>query len=312
MGEWSKKIGEVGEEIVGEFFGLIGWQDSRKNLTLPCLKPEKHGAGEKSKQTHGIDYLFSYESQLEDRTLNHLVVSVKYSSKPYPASPSAKFKDHFFDLTKTLECFKNSEIRSSSNNQFTGIDNARNVGVLFWLSNDTNSDGDVIKKVAGARGLDDYSYESLYLIDNHRFSFIYDSIKFLRLKYPSCDIDFFYPSTGRNFNISNRDTSGKILPVEFVNSSLLPFKIINEKGDKIFSISVIDSFNMDHLKRVIGLAQEMTSDLANSTVIMFPDYDRLKHENDVYEAKQGFKNKTFTNTVTVTSFRSDFRSLGNE
>lgn len=68
MGEWSKKIGEVGEEIVGEFLDLIGWGDSQKGLSLPCIKRTNHGTVEKPKNTHGIDYLFSHESQLTDRT----------------------------------------------------------------------------------------------------------------------------------------------------------------------------------------------------------------------------------------------------
>lgn len=95
MGEWSKKIGEVGEEIVGEFFDLIGWSDSQSNISMPCVKGQRHGSGDSARNTHGIDYLFSCDSQLEDRTLNHIVVSVKYTSNPYPGSPNANSKSIF-------------------------------------------------------------------------------------------------------------------------------------------------------------------------------------------------------------------------
>ena len=81
MGEWSRRIGEVGEDIVGEFFELIGWGDSQRNLDLPCMKGQHHKNSESEgpRTTHGIDYFFSYKSQLFDRTLDHLVISVKYT-----------------------------------------------------------------------------------------------------------------------------------------------------------------------------------------------------------------------------------------
>lgn len=43
MGEWSKKIGELGEGIVGEFLDLIGWGNSQKGLSLPrlCIAAEQ-------------------------------------------------------------------------------------------------------------------------------------------------------------------------------------------------------------------------------------------------------------------------------
>jgi hypothetical protein len=312
MGEWSKKIGEAGEEIVGEFFELIGWSDPQMNHSIPCVKGQKHGDPNKEKKTHGIDYLFSYESQLENRTLNHLVVSVKYTSAPYPASPNSKFKEHFLDLTKTLECFKRSEIKRSSGQQFSGVDTAKDIGVLFWLSNDVNGDQNVINKISGVRNLDDYPYEAIYIVDNHRISFIYDSVCYLKLKHPSCTIEYFYPNTGRNYNPAMRNASGKILPVEFINSSVQTFKITESSGNKIFVIAVIDDFHIDHMKRLLGLAQEITSDLAFKTLILFPNFDRLLHENQVREAKAGFSNKSFTESVSVASFRNDFRSAGNE
>ena len=68
MGEWSKKVGEKGEEIVGEFLHLIGWGNAQNNITLDCIKGKNHGTSESPKKTHGIDYLFSYKSQLLERT----------------------------------------------------------------------------------------------------------------------------------------------------------------------------------------------------------------------------------------------------
>jgi hypothetical protein len=40
---------------------------------------------------------------------------------------------------------------------------------------------------------------------------------------------------------------------------------------------------------------------------LFPDYDQLFHENQVREAKAGFEDKGFTESVRVGAFRTGFR-----
>jgi hypothetical protein len=313
MGEWSRRIGEVGEEIVGEFFELIGWSNSRSNLNLPCMKRQRHQTGANPRTTHGIDYLFSYESTLCDRTLEHLVVSVKYTLDPYPANPSTKFKGYFSELARTMECFKKSEIRQSSNIQFYGIDEARDIGVLFWLTGNVSGVDNIIQEVAGVRNIDEFSYDSIYIVDNKCVGFIYYTLKYLSTSRPDSEIEFFYPSTGKNHNPISRESSGKILPVEFINSNILPLKLINKKDkSKTFVLSVTDNFHRDYLKRLIGLAHEMTADFVNDTLILFPDFNQLLHENQVNEAKSSFKDQRFTESVRVFSYRLDFRNIGNE
>ncbi|WP_075187525.1 GapS4a family protein [Teredinibacter haidensis] len=312
MGEWSKKIGEVGESVVEEFFDLIGWANSQSNLTLPCFRGIRHGKEGSPKQTHGIDRLYSYESPLEDGVLNHLVTSVKYTSSPYPKTPNSVFKGHFLDLTKTLECFKKSELKTRSNKDFSGIDVAKNIGVLFWLSHEVEMDVDILQKVSGCKGLDEYSYDAVYVVDNKRVGFIYDSIQFVKSAYPIGEFEFFYPSTGKNINPLNKKSSGEFLPVEYINSSVLVFKVTDESEKKTLIISCINEFDNSSLRRLIGLAQEISQDLTASIVILFPDYNKLHHENYVSDAKAGFRNKSFTNTIKVSSFRSDFRGLADE
>jgi hypothetical protein len=312
MGEWSRRIGEVGEDIVGEFFDLIGWGDAQRNLTLSCMKGSRHGTGDRPRMTHGIDYFFPYESHLASKTLDNLVISVKYTMGSYPSNPNSKFKEHFLDLSKTMECFKSSEIRRSSNSQFSGVDSARDVGVLFWLSNDADSTGNIIQKVALARNLDEYKFNSIFVVDNSRVSFIYDVIKYLSIQRPDADIEFCYPNNGRNYNPIKKESSGKILPVEFVNSGVLPLKLVDQTNNKTLVIAVIDDFHRDYLKRLMGLSLQITDDFAKDTLILFPNFDRLRHENQVSEAKSSFKNKRFTETVRVSSYRTDFRNTINE
>ncbi len=311
MGEWSRRIGEVGEEIIGEFLDLIGWSDSQRSLTLPCMKGQRHGDSNHAKTTHGIDYLFAYESQLSHRTLDQLVISVKYTSNPYPTNPKTKFKEHFFDIAKTMECFKRSEIRRSSSSQFSGVDRTREIGVLFWITNDRSGVDSIIQKVANVNSIDDYEYDSIYIVDNSCISFIYDTVKYLSLNRPDSEIEFFYPNTGKNYNPINKESSGKILPVEFINSNVLLLKLSRD-NNQTFVVAVADEFDRDHLKRLIGLAYEITQDFAQDTLILFPNFDAMLHENLVSEAKSSFRDKRFTEKVRVYSYRTDFRNISNE
>ena len=308
MGEWSKKVGERGENLIKEFFELIGWSNSQDGLEMLCLRSESHEG-----KTHGIDRFFSYKSPLEDGVLNNVLSSVKYSSAEYPSAPSSLFKRHFFDLAKTLECFKNSDIRRSAIKNFVGIDCSKNIGVLFWLSNYREQNRDILSEVASCKGLDAYAYETIYVVDNKRISFVYDSIQTLKSRFPSQSIEFFYPSTGKNINPLAKSSSGPVLPVEYINSSVLLFKVVDKSNEsKTLVISCIDQFSSVDLKRLIGLAQEISQDLTNSTLILFPDYDYLNNENEVNDAKSGFNNQSFVNSVKVASFRDDFRNMSNE
>lgn len=318
MGEWSKRVGEAGEEIVKEFFELIGWMDSLGNISIPCVNGERHKTKKdgKPRPTHGIDRLYSYKSPLEDGVLNHVIASVKYTAEPYPANPNSKFKEHFLDLTKTLECFKRSEQKQKANRNHSGVDVAKDVGVLFWLSNDVKREVDILKEVARCKGLDEYPFETVYLVDNNRVSFVYDSIKILKMAYADSTIEFFYPSTGKNINPLEKSSSGVSLPVEYINSSVLLFRVENKYNSNgrstILIISTIERFDSSNLKRLLGLAQEISQDWAASILILFPDYNKLEHENDVLDAKSGFINKSFTSSVKVSSIHGDFRSLIDE
>ncbi|GHS95102.1 hypothetical protein FACS1894207_4220 [Bacteroidia bacterium] len=93
MGEYSKRIGEIGEEIVSEFLSLIGWNQLVRNFDIPSIDPEKH-----EKKNHGIDAYFHYQSPVISRTLENVLISVKYSNDKYPNAPVEKFKSYYRDL----------------------------------------------------------------------------------------------------------------------------------------------------------------------------------------------------------------------
>lgn len=308
MGEWSKKIGELGEGIVGEFLDLIGWGNSQKGLSLPCVRSNSHRISKNPRSEHGIDYLFSCESQLIDRTLDNLIISVKYTSEPYPSAPNGKFKEHFIDLARAIECFKYSQIKQDANSHFSGVERARNIGVLFWLSHGDPAYQDVIQKVARVRGIEENGYDSIYIADNKRVSFIYNTIKYIEKTRPDSEIEFFYQDTGKNNNPLSRKSSGRVLPVEFINSGILLIKLINPDNSKTFVVSVIDEFDRDSFKRLMGLSFRTMHDFAQDSLILFPNFDLALHENLVIEAKSSFRDVKFTGSVRVDSYTKDFRT----
>ena len=104
-------------------------------------------------------------------------------------------------------------------------------------------------------------------------------------------------------------SSGAILPVEFLTSSVLLLTVDSPGAEKTFVVSTSTDFNADRLRRLLGLAQEITQDLPAKTLILFPDYQRLSHENTVREVKAAFSDRDFVRRVSVASYRSDFRSL---
>jgi hypothetical protein len=126
MGEFSKRIGEIGEEIVIDFLNLIGWTNPQRNFDIPSINPDKH-----NKKNHGIDGYFHYISPMITNTIENIIISSKYSKDPYPNNPITKFKDYYWDLAIAIESFKKSELRSSTLNGHNRIESAFDRGIIF-------------------------------------------------------------------------------------------------------------------------------------------------------------------------------------
>ena len=130
MGEWSKQIGDVGEEIVGKLLREIGWGDNQSRVEIACAEETKHARkGSERRQTHGIDFLFSYRSPFCDGMLDNLVISAKYSADAYPPSPKSQFRSHFEDLVQTVHCFGRSDVRRVQIEGMPGTRRSRDIGV---------------------------------------------------------------------------------------------------------------------------------------------------------------------------------------
>ncbi|WP_430613181.1 GapS4a family protein [Flavobacterium sp. JP2137] len=304
MGEWSKKIGEYGENVVKIFFSAIGWYDLATGISLPCLNNQTHlNDKDKPKETHGIDFLFSYINPLVSGQLNNIVISSKYKTEKYPNSATKLFKEFMEDLITTVECYQSSTLKFNSTSNFN-YSSANDIGVLFWLNNNPDSTDDLISIVANARIVDTYSNNTIFLMDNKRVAFILEVMKFVKTKSNKYDYSFYYPNTGQNINPVERQNAGKILPVEYLNSSIIPVRLVNKDNQKeiCLLLATLDDFDIHDLLRLIGLAKDITTELVGSIIIAFPDYQELKHSEAVAIAKQNFQANEFTKTISVINF----------
>lgn len=308
MGEWSKKLGEHGEDVVAAFMYMIGWKAPLTGIDLDCYRGHEHSQGNSPRRSHGVDFLFPCVSPLEDEVLKHLLVSSKYSSNAYPASPANKFKDYFLDLAMALECYRRSAQKKLINSGYQGISAEQIAGVLFWINDEDPSDMDVVRKIAASKGIDDLNYNTIYVVDNYRASFLYESITYTRSRYGSENVRFLYPSTGRNISPSTRMTSGTVLPPEYLNSGIVPF-VVQQNGVKSLTICCQDNFSSEALSRLVGFSISIGSEFPGKIEISFADYSFAKHEQDVGMVKAMISNKEVAQTVEVTRYSQDFRSI---
>lgn len=310
MGEWSKTIGEYGEETIENFLKLIGWGEAPKNIPFKCLKTKKHSTdSEKNRQTHGIDFYFSYLSPLVDNTLKNIHISSKYKTSVYPNSPARLFKEYAQELAWTIDCFKISQKKSEFSSSIKGYKHVEEIGVLFWLTNNETSYDDLASKLAAVNLNFEGPIQNLYLVDNKRISFIIQALRYANSSYKNHTINFFYPNTGKNIIPTQKQDYGKILPVEYINSSIILLRVQDEVGKTGLIIFSIDPFSKTDLARLIGLSQDLSKSWSGFINICFPNYEKLLHDPEVRQIKADFHKDLFVDNLTVTSYSNSFKSI---
>lgn len=302
MGEFSKRIGEIGEEIVVQFLALIGWYQPVRNFDIPSIDPEKHG-----KNFHGIDAYINYKSPMISRTLENILISVKYSKDKYPNTPVEKFKDYYKDLGMAIESFKKSEMRAKTINSHSDFETTFDRGIIFWLNNVDDDSQDLLYKLSKLEAPKDFNHDGIFLVDNKKIEFFFKAIEFVKRTYPNKDIQFTYFNTGLN---SDNDTpkNGSIMPVQYLASNILPIRVQTDTDKNTLILCSREKFEEDELIKLIGLAKNITANYQSNTIIAFPDYDRLRHEQLVNSAKLIVEESSFTNSLSVENFNPNFRN----
>jgi hypothetical protein len=302
MGEFSKRIGEIGEEIVVEFLALIGWHQPVRNFDIPSTDPEKH-----EKQSHGVDGYFHYQSPMISRTLENILFSVKYSKDKYPNAPVEKFKQYYKDLGMAIESFKKSEMRAKTINNRSNFETVFDRGIIFWLNNIDDDSQDILQKLSKLEAPKDFNHDGIFFVDNKKIEFFFTAIEFAKRKYPNKPIQFTYFNTGLNSD-NDAPKNGTIMPVQYLASNILPIRVQTDSDKSSLILCSRENFEEEELIKLIGLAKNITANYQANTIIAFPDYNRLEHEQLVDSAKLIIEESSFTNSLSVENFNTNFRN----
>jgi hypothetical protein len=305
MPEKSKKSGEYGEIVTRELLKLIGWKEPIENVDIKCYKSRYHQISEHPRKTHGIDFIFNYESQLVNNRQECNVISSKYEEK-YSSLITA-FKSHLKDIAFAIQCFPYDDYYKTD--VVPNIDKKNINGIIFWLSrSEDECFKNVYNEISSFRNSENIQFGPIYLVDNLHASFLYSIITDLKTKYND-DYYFVYQTTGNNINAINRKSYGKILPVEMITSPLHIIKSSLGK-DETLNIYLLDSYSEENFGRLITLARDLTEQWASKIVILFKHFDKFSSENSVKKIKLKFSDKDLTEKIQVSSFNlQSFRKL---
>lgn len=281
MGELSKKSGEIGEKIASALLASLGWKPSIHNVSIKCNTRGHVNESGNQRVTHGEDEIFICSSPFHDNRTDIVHISKKNHIQKYPTESSLKslFKDHIKELHETIECAKHSpELKILT----TGAKKEKShSGLLIWLQEDELDIEHNIKPILANTQLAIKSKVPIYLIDNHRASFLFNIIEDLKGRSEDGEVNFWYPKIGTALSVDeNRD--GSFLPLELIASDIVTATVETQHGKEMI-IYANQSFGPEAYRRLIAYGLHFCSGLINTIRIGMPDYNAA---NDDFQAKE--------------------------
>lgn len=296
MAEDSVCSGRDGEKIANEILKLIGWRTASWNMDIDCAFPSRHKPAVKNNPHHGIDILYSYDNPLCHDRRDIIIGSVKHNENGYSSSKGSELTKHISDLAENLDCAKQSDDilrwvgNSSLQTHFKGL--------LFCLSSlDSEKEYDLTQYINNDIDFGTNKFEEIFLVDNKRATFLVSSIKTAENYRSSSEVKFLYQNTGRNMEKSQLLLSGERLPIQLINSEIIPI-VKEEKGTGKISCLIFcnNPYSKENVSRLIWLSHKLCG-LTNEIRIYLPDYDNNK-KYEVNAVKQLFKDESFTTKIT--------------
>jgi hypothetical protein len=308
-GEKSKGSGEYGEGIARQFLKLIGWENALTGKDIPCVRKDIHKNAEGNpRQNHGVDFIVKYECSLMSRVECDVLISVKHRDG-YPTTTKGaitEFKTFLKDITEATECYPAHELFSQ---HILGTNKINISNVIMWINSQLGKENEgVISEIQDFRNNENIDYKTVYLIDNKKANFLYSSIQHVKNK--GSDYYFYYPDTGINMDTVQRKHQGYILPVQYINSPIQLFKVIESTGECLV-ITTEDDFTIEYFERLVQLARLTTEGWASKIIIAFPNYNDYGNKEDVKKAILQIRDETFAKKINVERYNySDFRNIG--
>ena len=100
-----------------------------------------------------------------------------------------------------------------------------------------------------------------------------------------------------------------IFPVQFINCPVIPLRITDKQGRKILYLAVRENFEEETLKRLLGLAQALTSGWCSKIILGFSDYQEIKHSSIKETIFLNFNQPEFTDMVEIKCYQDTFKSF---
>jgi len=282
----------INHRIVKKILELIGWNQFGENQSIEIFN--EHTS---ENDIHSVNFIGDFESKLKEKTGDFIMVSSLHDFS-YPNTSKAEITKYLKDVDVILE-----DSKKNNDAPLKRFESTNYHSLLFWLTTD-NDDlfRDFIHQTKDnyKRNLlnDELTY---FLIDNKRANFLISSIITAKNYRENIPVKFLYPITEANQSPDRIGQRGMKLPVEYINSSVIP--IAKEDKSKIsFLLFCSDSFSPESLKKLIWLTIRLTSGFGNEYLLYFPDYNEEQNKNEALKIIRSFDEELLDDKIRVLKY----------
>jgi len=284
----------INHRIVKKILELIGWHQFGENYNV-----ENFNERTQENELHSVNFIGDFESKLKEDSGDLIMVSSLHSLK-YPNTSKTKISKYLYDTDIVY-----SELEEKKKIPIKRFDSTDVYSLLFWLSTDNNelsSDFIHFTKDNYKRNLLNENI-TFFLIDNNKANFLISSITTAKNYRPEVPVKFAYPITEANQSPKKIGERGLKLPVQFINSSILPITK-EDKSQISFLLFCSDPFSQEALKKLIWLTISLTSGYGNEYLLYFPDYNENENKNEALEVIRSFNEELLDEKIKILKYNS--------
>lgn len=302
MGEKSKNVGNQGEEFVKGFLRKIGWSPVADGFDIECEFSQEHkGKGSSSpRSTHGIDLAFSYPCPLVPEVRRNVLISVKNSSEEDTKNKLSTVRSDITDLGTALKCFKRSPERREMNSAGEGATRSEDFGILFKLNKDPDNTKSFLGESGGKERVEIEGWDPVYLIENARYDFVERVMTYAAALAAGRKQAFVLTKTSLSVSADQRKSSSPLLPIQNLIGGPIAMRIdpadSATQGESSLALFSNEAFELECFRRLASLAYELSSNWVD-VLIVFPDFQELKHGTLVRQALVGLAQRDFAKRV---------------
>lgn len=311
MGEQSKSTGEEGENIAEGFLSLVGWSPLASGIDLKCEQPQRHKrkGSESNRESHGVDFIFSYLCPLEPGIRRHVLISMKNSASDKTTPKRQLVKDDLADVATALVCFRNSKQRNDLNRQ-GGAKSAVDLGLLIRINKDPDEEKSFLEGLSKTEHIDLEGNATVHFLENARFDFVERCLKHVQSEFQGYTHTYVVSRNALTGSVDVWNTKTAILPIQNLIGGPIVVRLdkcgANGVSESCLAIYSQEVFTIERFKRLTSFAQVITGALVDVTIV-FPDFQKLAHSEAVDIALGGLADKDFAKRVRCASSDSRIR-----